>query len=369
MAYVLSLQPHSPLKRSFSDNPYLQTCSPLKEPLLGPLSDIIARNTSACPLYSLGSNRLGSWAHGNENVSPLASQSLLSLAPENGSGTLSVRTIDHGPRKQTTRGDRPLPFLSRVTAPSNPHSRKSRETYHVPDLSMSSDSPDEPMNTDDSHLDKSELFDLYDAIRVPLPEGQSSDNTSSESRVEEDELALPVGAHSPQPFRRWLSTLRRRHLQRRDDRASEALRLSLDIENRARNALLHPPQAQVSPRRHSESVSSSMGGVFTMESASMTNASTSVAPHSEIGVQGRGRIGNRSSHYSDVRRSLDSHPGPLGPIVDESAWLRSLQRRKIVEELIASEEGYIADLKVLINASRCPHRTYSTLTVYLRTTS
>lgn len=46
---------------------------------------------------------------------------------------------------------------------------------------------------------------------------------------------------------------------------------------------------------------------------------------------------------------MDSHRGLLGPIMDESAWLRSLQRRKIVEELIASEEGYIADLKVLIN--------------------
>jgi hypothetical protein len=91
--------------------------------------------------------------------------------------------------------------------------------------------------------------------------------------------------------------------------------------------------------------------VFTMKSATMTNASTSIAPRSEHGIQGRGRIGNRSSHYSDIRRSLDSHPGPLGPIVDESAWLRSLQRRKIVEELIASEESYIADLKVLINVS------------------
>jgi hypothetical protein len=46
---------------------------------------------------------------------------------------------------------------------------------------------------------------------------------------------------------------------------------------------------------------------------------------------------------------MDSHLGPLGPIIDESACLRSLQRRKIVEELIASEEGYISDLKVLIN--------------------
>lgn len=45
---------------------------------------------------------------------------------------------------------------------------------------------------------------------------------------------------------------------------------------------------------------------------------------------------------------MDSYRGTLGPTVDESAWLRSLQRRKIVEELVVSEAGYIADLKILI---------------------
>lgn len=60
------------------------------------------------------------------------------------------------------------------------------------------------------------------------------------------------------------------------------------------------------------------------------------------------RFGNRSSN-TDARRSIDSNRGGLGPVLDESAWLRSLQRRKVVEELIASEESYIADLKVLIN--------------------
>ncbi|KAH4208520.1 hypothetical protein HBH70_185040 [Parastagonospora nodorum] len=350
MAYVLSLRPHSPLKRSFSDNPYLQ-CSPLKEPLLGPLGDITARNASACSLYSLRSNRVGSWAMGSENTPPLTSQSLLNLVPESNNSTLGVRPIDHGPRKQTYTFRRHPPLFSRVTAPANPYSRNNRETHHVPDHSTSSGSSDEPMEEHDGHLDDSELFDLYEAIQVPLPKGRFSDNTASEPYVEgeEEEQVLPTEIANPQPFRRWLSTLRRRHLQRRDDRASEALRLSLDIENRTKDALLRPPPTQAPLHRHSESVSSSMGGVLTMKSASMTAASASIAPHSESGFQGRARIGNRGSHYSDVRRSLDSHPGPLGPVIDETAWLRSLQRRKIVEELIASEEGYISDLKVLIN--------------------
>jgi hypothetical protein len=351
MAYVLSLRPHSPLKRSFSDNPYLQSCSPIKEPLLGPLSDITARNTSACSLYSLGPNRVGSWAHGNENTPHLASQSLLNLVPENKHGTLAVRPVDCRPHKQGGPVGRPLPFLSRVTAPSNPCSRKSRGAHQVPDLSTSSSSSSEVMDVDDSHTGESELFDLYEAIHVPLPTGQFSNHTDNEPPGEL-ELTPPIKAVISQPFGRWLSTLRRRHIQRRNDQISGAVRLSFDNAPGERDGLLRPPRPQDSLRRNSESMSSSMGCITTVRSASMTIGSTSIAPRSENGFHGKSRIGNRSSHYSDARRSLDSHRGPLGPVIDESAWLRSLQRRKVVEELIASEEGYISDLKVLINVGR-----------------
>jgi hypothetical protein len=156
--------------------------------------------------------------------------------------------------------------------------------------------------------------------------------------------------------RRRLSTLRRRHMQRRDDHAPPSARVSFDLDPQDRDIFLRPLHLEDSLRRNSESMSSSMGGVITVKSASMTIGSTSIAPRSENGFLGEGRTGNRSSHYSDARRSLDrgsldSHRGPLGPVIDESAWLRSLQRRKIVEELIGSEEGYISDLKVLINVS------------------
>jgi hypothetical protein len=351
MAYVLALRPHSPLKRSFSDNPYLQTCSPTRESLLGPLGDITARNNSACSLYSLGSNRVGSWAHGNENTPPLASQSLLNLVPDNKHGTLAVRPADSYPRNLGRPVGRPLPFFSQVTAPANPYSRKGREVHHVPELSTSSDSSDEAIENDDSHMQESDLYDLYEAIHVPLPAGHFSDNTDSEPPGEQEPLP-PAEAVQSQPFRRWLSVLRRRHVQRGHGHESGAVQASFDIDHRNKDALLRPPPPQDSLRRNSESMSSSMGCITTVKSASMTIGSTSIAPRSESGFPWKSRVGNRSSHYSDARRSLDSHRGPLGPVIDESAWLRSLQRRKIVEELIASEEGYISDLKVLINVSR-----------------
>ncbi|KAL5117253.1 hypothetical protein ACEQ8H_004812 [Pleosporales sp. CAS-2024a] len=331
MAYVLSLRPQSPLKRSFSDNPCLPSCSPLQDSLLTPLSDVAARNASACELYSLRSNNNGSWARRNENTPPLTSQSLLNLVPDKNHGLLAIRPVGHGLRKQ-----------GGGLGPSPP--------CHTRELSTSSASSHEHMAADDGDLHETDIINLYDAIQIPLPEEPSSDKASDEVPVQLNPQSLAAPMASAPPFRRWLSTLRRRHLQRRVDHSADVLRLSLDVgqvalDELSRSLKMH----EVSRRRNSGSMSSSMGAVVTMKSASMTAASTSIAPWSDTGYNSRSRGANRSSHYSDLRRSLDSHPGPLGPIIDESAWLRSLQRRRIVEELIASEECYIADLKVLIN--------------------
>jgi hypothetical protein len=358
MAYVLSLRPHSPLKRSFSDNPYLQSCSPLKDSLLAQLGDVTACNTSACSLYSLNSNRAGSWACGNENTPPLTSQSLLSLVPDEHTSAFGAVHIDRGPRKRTYGINRPLPTITRGTAPSNPYSRRNRQAQHVtepPFTSDSSHSPHGSINADHVHLEEADTFDLYEATHVPLPTCRRvSDNTDSEPHARRNQAPLTM-ACQPQPFRRWLSTLRRRHIHRQKKHTSERSQLSFEFESQDSDELPLSSRHQESQHRISESMSSSMGCITAIKSASVTVASTSIAPRSDNGCHTQCRIGNRSSHHSDIRRSLDSHRGPLGPIVDERAWLRSLQRRKIVEELIASEEGYIADLKVLVNV-RQPHR-------------
>jgi hypothetical protein len=353
MAYVLSLRPHSPLKRSFSDNPYLQSYSPLKEPVLGQLNDITARNASACSLYSLRSSRAGDWILGSENTPPLSSRSQLNSVPSSDGFPCSVNSIDQGPRKRACGPHRPPPSIMRGIAPSNPYSRKVEETQYV--SSSSSESSEEVMEVDDNNTTESEIFDLYEAIRIPLPGGRVTDKTSCEV-LQEHKMASPTVEIHPQPFKRWMSTLRRRHAQRQTGCVIEAPQLSFnnppDTQHDNNELLRQPHHLQESLRRNSESMSSSMGCVTAMKSASITIASNSIAPRSETGFHSKGYIGNRGSTYSDARKSTDSHRGQLGPIIDESAWLRSLQRRKVIEELIASEESYIADLKVLINV--CP---------------
>lgn len=350
MTYVLSLRSHSPLKRSFSDNPYLDSYPPRKDSaLLGPLSDITARNTSTCSLYSFGNSRTGDWSHGNENTPPPASQSLLDFAPDYSGFPFGIKHANDEPRKRTCGIGRPAPSFSRVHAPSNPYSRKSKGIRHVVE-SSSEDSSAKTMEIDDSKAEESELFNLYEAIRVPLPECHTSDKLMDKLHEKQQQILVTTVGTS-QPFRRWMSILRRRHAQARKHRVAEVPRISIDTVNddcdTASSDMLPD-----SVRRASMSMSSSMGCVTAMKSASITVAGTSIAPRSDAGLQGKIRLGNRSSHYSDARRSGDSHRGALGPVLDESAWLRSLQRRKVVEELLASEESYVADLKVLINVCR-----------------
>jgi hypothetical protein len=347
MAYVLSLRPQSPLKRSFSDNPYLNSCSPQKDNLLAPLNDITARNGSACSLYSLGATRTGDWPRSNENTPPLTSQSLLDLVPEKGGFPFNTRHVIEEPRKRNCGPDRPPPSFSRFAILPIPHPREYHKSQQIEEPSSDSEDSADGMDTDDNDFEETHLFNFYEAIHVPLPEVRFTDNDGG-APCEEYE-APAVMTVSSQPFRRWMSTLRRRHAQRWKENGPDIPRLSFDT-NDGMSVLSRPlGRLSGSVRRTSESMTSSMGYVTAMKSASMTIGSASLAPRSDAGLHGKVRLGNRSSNYSEARRSIESHRGALGPVLDESAWLRSLQRRKVVEELIASEEGYIADLKVLIN--------------------
>ncbi|KAK5159655.1 hypothetical protein LTR04_004923 [Oleoguttula sp. CCFEE 6159] len=81
----------------------------------------------------------------------------------------------------------------------------------------------------------------------------------------------------------------------------------------------------------------------------MTLASVSVAPRRGDRTSHM-RSGHRSSGFSNDeggRRSMDSNV--FGPAMDRQAWERAQQRRKILEELVGTEEGYVADLKALID--------------------
>jgi hypothetical protein len=146
------------------------------------------------------------------------------------------------------------------------------------------------------------------------------------------------------PFQRWVSTLRRRKRQQtvpllvtpRNDR------WSLDDFD-------HTPLQPRCSHVRSDSGTSSMGFIAGVKSATVTLAS--IAPLSRRASKWR-RTHNRSSIMSgsDPRPSVDTQRS----ILDEAGKLRSRKRREKLEELIRTEESYVADLKALSNVCIIP---------------
>ncbi|KAF1809617.1 Dbl homology domain-containing protein [Eremomyces bilateralis CBS 781.70] len=115
--------------------------------------------------------------------------------------------------------------------------------------------------------------------------------------------------------------------------------------------------------RQSLSITSSLGLVARVNSASFTMTSASAAPHSRRHslAPSRRRTQGRSSG-TEPRISTESNTMSMNYRIDEAAWSRAVQRRKILEELVSSEESYIDDLKALTNV-------YFTLLASTHTTS
>ena len=95
-------------------------------------------------------------------------------------------------------------------------------------------------------------------------------------------------------------------------------------------------------KRHS---GNSSGFVHTIKTASFSGGSFSILPRSlglSISADTRGFLGSHSRFSTDSDRPLTASS------VDESAARRGLRRRQILEEIISTEEGYVADLKALV---------------------
>lgn len=162
------------------------------------------------------------------------------------------------------------------------------------------------------------------------------------------ELELPE-----KPFQRWVKSLHRRANNR-----SRRLRGSRDGSLRDQFND-DDPYSLLPGRVHTKSSSgSSFAFVSAVKSASIGLASISTRTKSRLGTmhsRDRSRT-DRSSRLSvpPPRFSEDSIiNSELVPPADPATVQRSLQRRSILEELITTEEGYIGDVRFLMNVSLC----------------
>jgi hypothetical protein len=148
-----------------------------------------------------------------------------------------------------------------------------------------------------------------------------------------------------QPFNKWMKNLQRRATGRRKT-------VSCDLGGSALERELFDSQSFQRRSAHKKSSSGSSSGFVTaVKSASVSLASISIAPRSRrTGVSSRHQRTDRSSKDSNVGRlSEDSSYIARGIVIDQAVGNRLLQRRRVLEEIISTEESYVADVKFLMN--------------------
>jgi len=182
----------------------------------------------------------------------------------------------------------------------------------------------------------------------------SCDDTEIESNTKRQRFSLDDADDFPNrslpldselPFNKWIKKLEKRGTGRR-----KTVSCDMDASALEKELLESPAPNQNSAHKKSSS-GSSFGFVTAVKSASISLASFSVAPRSRrTGISSRHHRTDRSSKTSQGGRlSEDSSFLARGAVVDQAVANRLLQRRRVLEEMISTEENYIADVKFLTN--------------------
>ena len=203
------------------------------------------------------------------------------------------------------------------------------------------------------------------SLDTPLPDSDSSEACSEDASsvlcMETLETVVVEAAVSSSPsstgrrsqhgpmFSRWVNKLRKQRHPSPPCVSEREERWTLDdfdpapLPSRSRS----PRKGRHVPGHHkSDSQESSLRFITSMRSATATVASTSIATLSRRTTKWR-RGQQRSSIVSgsDPRPSVDS----VRSVIDEAAKQRSRKRRQKLEEMIRTEESYVADIKALSN--------------------
>ncbi|RKF60055.1 putative dbl homology [Golovinomyces cichoracearum] len=178
------------------------------------------------------------------------------------------------------------------------------------------------------------------------------ENTKSDCRkkferfsLEEDEDINTQNFELRRPFNKWARNLEQRASRRRKTTGHDT-----NKSDKGGNLFESPGTQRRSAHKKSSS-GSSFGFVTAVKSASISFTSFSIAAKSKKTIQSsRQQCTDRSSKTSNtLTASEDSSYISSGIFVDQAVTKRSLQRRRVLEEIISTEESYVADIKFLTN--------------------
>lgn len=255
---------------------------------------------------------------------------------------------------------RPLRFLTDFTSYETALEEPSKEVEDGQELFPTSTSPGHEREGSEDWI----TWDTVDPalIRLTLEDPDSLESPITDSRpiswssFEQDDILredrdADFSAPRHSQFHKWMRTLRRRASRRHHAVATDDMCSASGLVD-----FMHQDPKITSHHRHSSS-GSSFGFVEAVKTASVSLASTSIFARSRRNSMRSSRAPTRTERSS--RASMSSHRcsedscGLDKPqVLDKAAVERSLQRRRILEELINTEEGYIGDVRFLMNVSR-----------------
>ena len=185
-------------------------------------------------------------------------------------------------------------------------------------------------------------FDV--AKRDTLSISHRSDQTVK--RLEADNPSIAVSGGTRHPLKRLMNSVRRKSPNHRASLKIREERWSLDDIDRVQTAD-GPFKPHTRSTRHSKSSSWSSSGIATAVKSATTNL---IIPYTKRPIEVHNS--KRSNPPNTANKPSSDSSQESTRIVDEAAWNRARQRRGTLEELIVSEESYVADLKVLVNVSK-----------------
>ena len=163
-----------------------------------------------------------------------------------------------------------------------------------------------------------------------------------------EHIEVDHGTHKP--FHRWVKSLRRRAAYRR----SILPNCETPLYQPFHSAAIEPKRSWPSRHSHQKSSSgSSFGFVTAVRSTGVSLSSFGTAAKPRLsasmshGLAGTDRSSRAS--MSITRTSEDSSNVENTCTLDVTQIERSLQRRRILEEIINTEESYIGDVRFLMN--------------------
>lgn len=161
---------------------------------------------------------------------------------------------------------------------------------------------------------------------------------------------VEIGHSSQKPFHRWVKSLRRRAAYRR----SILPNCETPVYQPFHPAAIEPKLSWPSRHSHQKSSSgSSFGFVTAVRSTGVSLSSFGTAAKPRLsaslshGIAGTDRSSRAS--MSITRTSEDSSNVENTCTPDVTQIERSLHRRRILEEIISTEESYIGDVRFLMN--------------------